>query len=293
MNKKAFTLIELLVVIAIIGILASMLLPALAKAKNKANRVKCANNLGSVAKAFQSFSQDIDGSTPHLYGSFAGGDGHALSRALGYQDYHDAYECKQWYNAYEIRKALVGYSTLGSPLDQKVIARQRRNRTKTFDEFGDNIRLWHDQRLNSYAIAMQGDVKVDSTVMATTRNVRSADDASRKAWYKAHGARNDDNHWKYPNEDRAWWAYWGFQANIRTSGVGAKDFDSSFYGPGNQRHSMTGLETDSANWTLSGGATGQGTASEFNDQLRQAADGQSEGDSISNGLNLTVLRPHH
>ena len=75
--------------------------------------------------------------------------------------------------------------------------------------------------------------------------------------------------------------------------MGAKDFDSSFYGPGNQRHSMTGLETDSANWTLSGGATGQGTASEFNDQLRQAADGQSEGDSISNGLNLTVLRPHH
>ena len=291
MNKKAFTLIELLVVIAIIGILASMLLPALAKAKTKANRVKCANNLGSVAKAHQSFSQDIDGSTQHLYGSFAGGDGHNLSRALGMQDYHDAYECKQWFNAFEIRKALVGYATLGSPLDQKTIARQRRNRTKTFDEFQGNNRLWHDQKLSSYAMAMQGDVKVDATVMAITRNIRSADTGSRQAWIQAHGGKNHNDQWKYPNEDRAWRNYWGFQANIRNSGTGAKDFDSSFYGPGNQTHSMTGLDTDSANWSLAGGATGQGTSSEFNDQLRQAADAQSEGDSISSGLNLTVLRP--
>ena len=86
MNKKAFTLIELLVVIAIIGILASLLLPALAKAKSKANRVKCKNNLKTIQQSFNAFSGDIDGSTPHLYGAFAGGDGHNLARGLGYSE---------------------------------------------------------------------------------------------------------------------------------------------------------------------------------------------------------------
>jgi prepilin-type N-terminal cleavage/methylation domain-containing protein len=56
--KKGFTLIELLVVIAIIGILASMLLPTLAKAKKKANRMKCQSNLGQQTKAYISFSGD-------------------------------------------------------------------------------------------------------------------------------------------------------------------------------------------------------------------------------------------
>jgi len=63
-HRAAFTLIELLVVIAIIAILAGLLLPALATAKEKGKRTKCINNMKQMALGWGMYHTDIDGRLP-------------------------------------------------------------------------------------------------------------------------------------------------------------------------------------------------------------------------------------
>ena len=166
----------------------------------------------------------------------------------------------------------------------------------------------YDNRLRSYCVSNQGDLFAPETVDFLTRNVVSVDNADgrgggqRNAYNRWAGGRNWRD-WNYPYHagcpQFAWGAY-NSHGVTQTGSTGASRrgfgdqrnvYNTSFYGPGSQRYSMTGLAKDQGNWGTAGGAVAQGSASEYNDQLARANGNYKEGVATAPGLNLIVIRP--
>jgi type II secretory pathway pseudopilin PulG len=179
----------MLVVIAIIGILASMLLPSLAKAKQKALRIKCMNNLSQVGKAMFMFGQDNDDWFPwnNWCPPFSIKAEHFAQNYK--EDPGTIFACRG------LKRELVTPKILWSPCDptraaaHEVVADQWKTYSARQGRPIPNEAI-------SYVIIKGGDLLRPTTVLATTRNL-STDDLTTANWL---GADQADNQGKlHPN----------------------------------------------------------------------------------------------
>ncbi len=159
-RQAGFTLIELLVAIAIIGILGSLLMPTLSRAKLRANRVKCLNNLKSIGHTFKGFATDNNSRMPWLLTTR---DANVLYQG----DWTRSMHVEWLWSTPTIASSLGSPRSLLSPLDPDC--------SEQNGAVGIKIAGAVPKNAQSYAVHLGGDeLRSAPTILAFTRNVHGS-----------------------------------------------------------------------------------------------------------------------
>jgi len=162
-SQAGFTLTELLVTIGIIGIIGGLILSAVARAKNKANRTSCLNNLSQIGKALISFGHDNDDRMPWQLGP--------TERRYHFGE-HFAENSSAIFGIYALKLEIQNARILHSPCDSGR-ATYSEEAQSHWAEYDTKAGKFIPSEAISYDLVKGGDVTKPTTVLGLSRNVSS------------------------------------------------------------------------------------------------------------------------
>ena len=228
--QNAFTLIELLVVIAIIGILASLLLPALGKAKARANRIKCVSNMKQISLALKEFCSEHGDRMPWNLTN---------TDQFYKRKYTESVFDKRFFPT--IAADLGTIKVLLSPCDPRFSRNSDNNAARQKPYAGAGANLW--ARVVSYGVHHGGDELSPSTLLLMTRN--SMNSGTRRSYF-------------YPGPGRYWNpsnTYWYQSLHNRNGARWRSNTD--------RQMGMAGLQMSQGHLAMSDGSARQANNSDF------------------------------